>query len=48
MQIEKVFSSPYLRCLETIRPLLERVELPLAVEDDLRERLITETFVDGF
>lgn len=36
-----VVSSPYIRAVDTVRPFAERQHLPIAIEPDLRERLLT-------
>jgi 2,3-bisphosphoglycerate-dependent phosphoglycerate mutase len=36
-----VVSSPYIRAVDTVRPFAERRHLPIAIEPDLRERLLT-------
>lgn len=42
--IGRVFSSPFLRCVETAAPLAERLELPILVEIGLSEWLNREWF----
>ncbi len=39
--IASVFSSPFLRSLQTVDPFARRQGLPVTVVDDLRERLVT-------
>ena len=47
--ITRVYSSPYQRAWETVRPLTERVGLPVHSEPGLRERKLSgEPIVDGF
>lgn len=41
LSIDHVVSSPYVRCVETIRPFAVRRGLEIAFEDGLRERRIT-------
>jgi 2,3-bisphosphoglycerate-dependent phosphoglycerate mutase len=48
LRIERVFSSPYRRCLDTVRPFLDAHDVPMAVHEDLRERLISHGLIDGF
>jgi 2,3-bisphosphoglycerate-dependent phosphoglycerate mutase len=36
-----VVSSPYIRAVDTVRPFAEQHHLPIAIEPDLRERLLT-------
>jgi len=38
LRIECIFSSPFARCLQTIRPFVERSNLEIEIRDDLRER----------
>jgi broad specificity phosphatase PhoE len=44
LKIDKLFSSPYHRCLETIRHFVERSKLEPILNEGLRER----SFGDGF
>ena len=46
--IEKIFSSPYIRCLQTIQPFKKASGIDVDVRDDLREQLIADEFMDGF
>ena len=46
--IAKLFSSPFTRCLETVDPFSQKAGIDITVDDDLRERLITKTWVDDF
>ncbi len=41
LEIAHVFSSPFVRCLDTARPFARRRGLAVRVVDDLRERLLT-------
>ncbi|MBE9473570.1 MAG: histidine phosphatase family protein, partial [Chloroflexi bacterium] len=36
--INKIYSSPYLRAQQTIHPLSARLNIPVQIEPDLRER----------
>ena len=38
LRIARLYSSPYVRCLNTIQPFASRVGLDIVVKDDLRER----------
>ncbi len=40
LKIEKIFSSPFDRCLQTVEPLKAKKNIHLEVHHDLRERLI--------
>ena len=46
--IERLASSPFTRCLQTITPFAERVDLEVAVHDDLRERELGIGFDEDF
>jgi 2,3-bisphosphoglycerate-dependent phosphoglycerate mutase len=39
--VNSVVSSPYIRAVDTVRPFAEQHHLPIAIEPDLRERLLT-------
>lgn len=50
-KIDAVFSSPYLRAVETVRPFSESQNLSIRLIDDFRERKITDHWIadfDGF
>jgi 2,3-bisphosphoglycerate-dependent phosphoglycerate mutase len=46
--ITKVASSPYLRAIDTVRPLAERVGCPIDVRNGLRERELCSGFRDDW
>jgi 2,3-bisphosphoglycerate-dependent phosphoglycerate mutase len=46
--IERIVSSPFLRCLQTIGPFAKKQSIEIDIEPDLRERLITLTIVEDF
>ncbi len=46
--IQKLFSSPFARCLQTVEPFVEKLGISMVVDEDLRERLVAKTMVDGF
>jgi len=46
--IQKVHTSPYLRCRDTIAPFVAATKVPVQVHDDLRERKVASTVVDNF
>ena len=46
--IQRIYSSPFLRCLQTIAPFSKEAGLDILVRDDLRERLVAKTIVPGF
>lgn len=45
--IDAIYSSPYLRCLETIRPFAQLTELPVVTIEQLGERVVG-TLTDPF
>ena len=48
LQIQRVFSSPFIRCLDTVAPFISKSQLPLDIHNDLRERHVADTVVDDF
>ena len=48
LKIKKIYSSPYLRCLQTFEPFSKRSGLRLQVEENLHERLAVIGIVDNF
>jgi 2,3-bisphosphoglycerate-dependent phosphoglycerate mutase len=46
--IERLYSSPYIRCLETIRPFVESSRLSLALDHRLGERVISQCLLPDF
>ena len=42
LNITRVYSSPYVRCLSTIDPFVRRIRLDVVVDEDLRERKLVE------
>ena len=46
--IQKIFSSPFVRCLQTVEPFVRNSEIDVVIVDDLRERLVAKTLFDGF
>lgn len=47
-KIHAVFSSPYLRAVETVRPFAESQNLSIQLVDDFRERKITDHWIADF
>lgn len=47
-QVDMVFSSPYRRALDTIRPVAEEKGLQIQLIENLRERKITENWIEDF
>jgi 2,3-bisphosphoglycerate-dependent phosphoglycerate mutase len=43
LKIQKVISSPYARCIDTVTPFVNTSNLPLEIHDGLRERHIVNT-----
>ncbi len=48
LDITRVYSSPYVRCLSTIEPFVKRSGLDLIVDEDLRERKLVEAIRKDF
>lgn len=46
--ISAVFSSPYLRAVETVRPFADKQGLSIQLLDDFRERNITDHWIEDF
>ena len=46
--IEVMFSSPFLRCLQTVQSFAGKAGIEINVKDDLRERLVVQGIVDDF
>lgn len=46
--IERLYTSPYIRCVETIRPFVAQTRLEPAVEHHLGERVISKTLLPSF
>lgn len=48
LKIEKLYSSTFLRCKETIAPFALESKMSIILNEDLRERLISDGLIDGF
>lgn len=46
--ITAVYSSPYIRALDTVRPFAEAMRLPITHVADLRERKVDNVWIDDF
>lgn len=46
--IHRIYTSPFRRCCETMRPFAESAGLPLAVHDGLRERCLSSSWIGDF
>lgn len=46
--IAAVYASPFLRAADTVRPFAEAAGLPVLVDEDLRERKITDEWIEDF
>lgn len=46
--ISTVLSSPYLRAVDTVKPLAERLGLPVISVEDFRERKIDSVWIEDF
>ena len=47
-KIGAVYSSPYKRCVDTVRPFAEKVNLPITVANEFRERKIDDEWIEDF
>ena len=48
LEIEILFSSPFVRCVQTVQPFASKVGININVKDDLRERLVAKEIVGDF
>jgi 2,3-bisphosphoglycerate-dependent phosphoglycerate mutase len=48
LAITHIFSSPFTRCIQTVKPFADKSIIPIVIENDLRERLIANTIINGF
>lgn len=46
--VDAVLSSPYLRAIDTVKPLADSRNLPVILEEDFRERLIDTVWIEDF
>ena len=46
--IAAIISSPYTRAIQTVQPLADRLGMTIAIDPDLRERLLSSGPVDDF
>jgi 2,3-bisphosphoglycerate-dependent phosphoglycerate mutase len=46
--IERLFSSPFRRCLQTVRPFSRKRGISITIREGLRERLVAREIMDGF
>lgn len=46
--IQVVFSSPFLRAVDTVRDFAERKKLPVNIVEDFRERKVDSTWIEDF
>jgi 2,3-bisphosphoglycerate-dependent phosphoglycerate mutase len=46
--IDKVFSSPYKRTIDTIKDFSEKLDLKIKVIDDFRERKVDDVWIEDF
>jgi len=47
-EIHAIYSSPYKRAIDTVRKLGNTLNLEVKTKDDLRERTITDQWIDDF
>ena len=48
IQIDMIYSSPYLRAIDTIRPLAVDQDLDIALINNLKERKVADHYIDDF
>ncbi len=48
LKIEKVISSPFLRCIDTIKPFIAKQGLTLETHEEIRERQVVQKVVKDF
>lgn len=48
LQIDVVYSSPYIRAVDTVKPFAEHENLPIGICNDLRERKLAEGFLNNW
>lgn len=46
--VTTIYSSPYLRAVDTVTPLAQALSLPIVLENDLRERKLTNSLHDDW
>lgn len=47
-EIDVIYSSPFIRAIDTIKPYAEFRNLKIKIVDDLRERKVSDHFIDDF
>jgi 2,3-bisphosphoglycerate-dependent phosphoglycerate mutase len=47
-QIERIVSSPYVRAMQSVKPLSERLGLEIHIDDRLRERVLSTSMLDDW
>jgi 2,3-bisphosphoglycerate-dependent phosphoglycerate mutase len=47
-EIHIIYSSPYKRAIDTVKELADTLNLKVATKEDLRERTITDQWIDDF
>lgn len=48
IQIDAIYSSPYLRAIDTIKPIAETKELEIFLINNLKERKVADHYIDDF
>lgn len=46
--IDRIYSSPYVRAIDTIKPYAELKNIDIQIIDNLRERKVSDHFIDDF
>jgi 2,3-bisphosphoglycerate-dependent phosphoglycerate mutase len=47
-EIDVIYSSPYVRAVDTIRPFAEKLGISITLENDFRERAMSGGWIDDF
>ncbi|MEG1255020.1 histidine phosphatase family protein [Clostridium sp.] len=47
-EITKVYASPYKRAIDTVRGLADKLNLDIIIKNDLRERAVSEEWIEDF
>ena len=48
LHVDRVYSSPYVRCLDTIGPWCQRHGVAIEIDEGLRERLVAHGLIENF
>ena len=48
LEVTKLYSSPYHRAFDKVKPFANKMKLEIIIDEDFRERKLTNGFVDDF